>query len=78
MSFLKELESSSNDLKLYNKKFNKTMGLWYEAGRSFGDVSASTMYQDVLKIAIGVILMSIYVLVILSRFTWVELRVSNL
>lgn len=74
LAFLKELESSSNDLKLYNEKYNKTMGLWYEAGRSFGDVSASTMYQDILKIATGVILMSIYVLVILSRFTWVELR----
>lgn len=73
---MKELEESSNDLKLNNEKSNNSMAIWYEAGRSFGDISASTMYQDIFKIAIGVIMMSIYVLVILSRCTWVELRVS--
>ncbi|XP_034936281.1 NPC intracellular cholesterol transporter 1-like [Chelonus insularis] len=71
---LKELHASSELLKKKNKENNKTLQIWYQAGRSFGDISESTMFQDMKKIIIGIILMTLYVQVILSRFNWVEWR----
>lgn len=61
----KQLENGENSLQI-----------WYEAGRSFGDISSTTMFQDVDKLSVGIILMFLYVQIVLSNFNWVEWRVS--
>lgn len=44
---------------------------------SFGDISAATMFQDMDKLIVGIILMFVYMQVVLSKFSWVELRVRT-
>ncbi|XP_063995288.1 NPC intracellular cholesterol transporter 1-like [Diachasmimorpha longicaudata] len=72
-AFVKELQTNAQRLKDQNP-FNRNIELFYRAGRSFGDVSSSTMFQDVTKLIIGIICMTLYVQFILSRFNWVEYR----
>lgn len=43
---------------------------------SYGDISAATMFQDMGKVSLGSILMFIYMLLILSKFGWTEIRVA--
>ncbi|XP_043686569.1 NPC1-like intracellular cholesterol transporter 1 isoform X1 [Vespula pensylvanica] len=76
LGFLRTLEEASTELKNWNKDNypNETLGLFYEAGRSFGDISSSTLFQDIDKLAIGILLMFFYVQFILSNFNWVEWR----
>ncbi|XP_045494460.1 protein patched homolog 3-like [Colias croceus] len=50
--------------------------LYYEAGRSFADVSGQAMFQEMDKLALGIILMFVYVLISVSRFNWLEVRVT--
>lgn len=57
----KELES--DDFKVY-----------FGAGRSYGDISSKTLFQDIDKLCLGVLLMMIYMVVVLSKYSWVELR----
>lgn len=57
----KELET--DDIKIY-----------YAAGRSYGDISAATLFQEFDKLFLGSLLMMIYMIIILSKFSWVELR----
>ncbi|KAK3928566.1 Patched domain-containing protein 3 [Frankliniella fusca] len=57
------LEWESNFLRILSE-FSETVSgfeLYYEAGRSFGDISAAGMFQDMDKLVIGVILMLIYI-----------------
>ncbi|CAL7945885.1 unnamed protein product [Xylocopa violacea] len=54
---------------------NNTLALWYEAGRSFGDVTFVTMFGNIDILSIGFILMFFYVLVIFSDYNWVGWRV---
>lgn len=49
--------------------------LYYTAGRSYGDISAATMFQDLDKLFIGGFLMFVYMEIVLSKFSWIELRV---
>ncbi|XP_012277328.1 Niemann-Pick C1 protein isoform X2 [Orussus abietinus] len=72
-AFLRELEINAEIIKLRNSS-GRNWALWYEAGRSFGDVSSAAMFQDMDKIIAGTAMMSIYVQVILSDFNWVEWR----
>ncbi|XP_043281988.1 NPC intracellular cholesterol transporter 1-like [Venturia canescens] len=74
--FLRELASSSRYLNALNVAGTneQNLKLWYRAGRSWGDISSSTMFQDTGKIVFGILLMSVYVQIILSRFNWVEWR----
>lgn len=55
---------------------NRTIAIWYEAGRSFGDVTFVTMFGNIGILSIGFVLMFFYVLFIFSDFNWVGLRVS--
>ncbi|KAJ8669003.1 hypothetical protein QAD02_000262 [Eretmocerus hayati] len=71
-SFLSELRDASENLRNYET--DEGYAIYYEAGRSFGDISQESIFHDVEKIVIGVFMMSIYVQVILSRFNWVEWR----
>ncbi|XP_048511966.1 NPC intracellular cholesterol transporter 1-like isoform X2 [Athalia rosae] len=79
-AFLKAARESSEDLRTVESNAtagtDEDLAFWYEAARSFGDVSSSTMFQDIGKVAMGVVLMSFYVQIILSRLNWVEWRVS--
>lgn len=75
-AYLRELEKAKNDLKEKNTD-NVSYSIYYEAGRSFGDISQDSIFHDIGKLVIGVFLMSVYVQLILSRFNWVEWRVSE-
>ncbi|KDR12704.1 protein patched homolog 3-like [Zootermopsis nevadensis] len=48
--------------------------VFYEAGRSFADISAASMFQDINKLIVGIILMFIYVQINVSKFNMVECR----
>jgi Niemann-Pick C1 protein len=62
MKRLKE-ELETDDIKIY-----------YGAGRSYGDISSKTMFQDMDKLILGVFLMMIYMVLVLSKYNWQELR----
>lgn len=51
--------------------------IYYCAERSFGDISAATMFQDMDKLIVGIVLMFVYMQVVLSKYSWVELRVRG-
>lgn len=57
----KELET--DDIKIY-----------YSAGRSYGDISSKTLFQDIDKLCLGVLLMMVYMVLVLSKFSWPEIR----
>lgn len=48
--------------------------VFYEAGRSFADISAAAMFQDIDKLIVGIIMMFIYIQLIVSKFNMVEFR----
>lgn len=58
-------EFETNDIKIY-----------YGAGRSYGDISEKTLFQDISKVIFGALLMTIYMVFILSKYSWVELRIQ--
>jgi hypothetical protein len=45
---------------------------------SFADISAAAMFQDIDKLIIGIIMMFVYIQLIVSKFNWVEYRVSKI
>lgn len=61
----------------YLKVLKNESNLYYQAGRSFGDISSTTTFKEMDKLMIGMIFMFCYVLTILSRFNRIEIRVSN-
>lgn len=69
------LEVAKNISNKLENKINKNISFYYEAGRSFGDISGISVFQDMDKLAMGILLMFLYVLTILSRLNWVEWRV---
>lgn len=74
-----------NSLK-FEEKFLETMNrlqseletddikIYFSASRSYGDVSSKTMFQDMDKVFLGVFCMSIYMMFVLSKFSWPEIR----
>ncbi|XP_068631060.1 patched domain-containing protein 3-like [Battus philenor] len=76
----------SVQLSMWEKQFLMTMKkissnitnakLYYEAGRSFADVSGETMFNDMDKLFIGIVLMFIYALIALSRCNWLEVKIT--
>lgn len=48
--------------------------IYYSAGRSYGDISSKTLFQDIDKLFVGVFLMMVYMMLVLSKFSWPELR----
>ena len=74
--FIHKLGNFSELLETNNLKNNESYSIWYEAGRSFGDITESSIFSDVEKLAGGIIVMTIYVQFLLSKFNWVEWRVS--
>ncbi|XP_031621793.1 patched domain-containing protein 3-like [Contarinia nasturtii] len=57
-----------------NLSDNET-NIYYSAGRSYGDISSATMFQDINKIMFGSALMFIFMILVLSKFGWIELRI---
>lgn len=66
--FLEVMERLKRDLE------NDKMKIYYTAGRSFGDISSTTMFKDIDKLFIGVTLMIIYMVFVLSKYGWTEIR----
>lgn len=50
--------------------------MFYNAERSYGDISSATMFQDMDMVFIGAGLMFVYMQIVLSKFGWTEFRVS--
>ncbi|XP_028177480.1 patched domain-containing protein 3-like [Ostrinia furnacalis] len=50
--------------------------LYYEAGRSFADISGEAMFHELDKLFLGIILMFIYIQFALSRCNWLEIRLT--
>ncbi|XP_014213139.1 protein patched homolog 2-like [Copidosoma floridanum] len=76
-SFLRELEEAQVELNQRREKSNDSSdaySVYYEAGRSFGDISSDSIFHDIDKLVLGIVIMSIYVMLILSKFNWIELR----
>ncbi|KAG5871007.1 hypothetical protein JTB14_006974 [Gonioctena quinquepunctata] len=48
---------------------------YYYAGRSFGDISNATMFQDMWLLSVGIVVMIIYVQLVISKFNWLEARI---
>lgn len=57
-------------------EYNSTSILMIPCHSSYGDISNETMFEDIDKLAFGIILMFIYMQFVLSRFSWTEIRVS--
>lgn len=74
-AYLEVAKNISNRLQ-NEKNENTSLMFYYEAGRSFGDISGTSIFQDIDKLCIGIVLMFLYVLTILSKANWVEWRVS--
>lgn len=64
--FLELMQSESQN--------SSTFKVYYEAGRSFGDISGEAMFQEVDKLFIGIVLMFFYIVYGLSRFNWLEIK----
>lgn len=72
--YLETAKNISNKLE-NERNENTSLTFYYEAGRSYGDISGTTLFQDMDKLAVGIMLMFIYVLTLLSKPNWVEWRV---
>ncbi|XP_066584061.1 patched domain-containing protein 3-like [Prorops nasuta] len=72
-AYLKLLKSLKENL-VTSSCNNRSLNIYYEAGRSFGDISSSVLFQEIDKLIAGTFLMFLYVLAILSNFNWVECR----
>jgi predicted RND superfamily exporter protein len=56
-------ELETNDTKIY-----------YGAGRSYGDISSKVLFQDMDKLLLGIVFMMIYMILVLSKCSWPEIR----
>lgn len=70
--YLKNMKDLSNQLQ---NEGNDSLMLYYFSGRSYGDISATSVFQDMDILVLGIFLMFLYVLTILSKHNWVEWRV---
>lgn len=66
LAFINLMENASHNMKYE---------FYYAAMRSFADATFKSMFQDMDKIALGVVIMVIYVLFVISRYNWLEARV---
>lgn len=72
--FLNVLEEEAD-----NEPRNSSIHLYYEAGRSFGDISGKSMFQDLGKLIIGIVLMYAFIqLVMPTHYNRIEMRVRSL
>lgn len=55
---------------------DRGLKFYYEAGRSFADISGQAMFQEMDKLSIGIVLMFFYVVCAVSRCNWLEIRLT--
>ncbi|KAG5683724.1 hypothetical protein PVAND_012989 [Polypedilum vanderplanki] len=68
--FLLLMEELKNELE------NDNLRILYGSGRSYGDISSKALFQDIEKLFVGIVLMMIYMALILSKFSWPEMRIG--
>ncbi|XP_072939386.1 patched domain-containing protein 3-like [Epargyreus clarus] len=61
---------------IHISSMTKSYSIYFEAGRSFADISGESMFCELDKLYIGIALMFIYVVCAISRFNWVEIRLT--
>ncbi|XP_055641683.1 protein patched homolog 3-like [Toxorhynchites rutilus septentrionalis] len=64
--------------RLHQIKVNYSDGeteMYYAAGRSYGDISAASMFEDIDKLIFGGFIMFVYMQLVLSKFSWTEFRI---
>ncbi|XP_075971511.1 patched domain-containing protein 3-like [Anticarsia gemmatalis] len=66
--YLEVLSSMSHNL--------SGLEVFYEAGRSFADISGQAMFDELDKLFLGIMLMFIYIQFALSRFNWLQIRLT--
>uniref|UniRef100_A0A1Y1JZP0 SSD domain-containing protein n=1 Tax=Photinus pyralis TaxID=7054 RepID=A0A1Y1JZP0_PHOPY len=69
-----EWENGFNALLEDITKNGTDLGIYYSAARSFGDLTAQSMFQDMDILVIGVGIMIFYVQFVISKFNCVEAR----
>ncbi|XP_057666401.1 protein patched homolog 1-like isoform X1 [Diorhabda carinulata] len=57
------------------ENFSNSNEIFYYAGRSFGDISNDSLFQDMDLIIYGVIVMVVYIQLVISKFNLVEMRI---
>lgn len=65
LELMKNVSNESDDVKLY-----------YEAGRSFADITGDSMFYELDKLFLGILLMYLYIQFGLSRCNWLEIRLT--
>jgi hypothetical protein len=50
---------------------------YYSAARSYADVNAEMWTKTVKRLAVGFLLMFIFLQIVLSKFSWLEIRVGS-
>lgn len=65
LDLMKSFSHNSSDIKIY-----------YEAGRSFADISGEAMFHELDKLFLGIMLMFIYIQFALSRCNWLEIKLT--
>lgn len=73
---LAQWENKFLDYMKYISNNSTKIKFFYEAGRSFADISGDTMFQEMDKLFIGIFLMFFYVIFGLSRCNWVEIKLT--
>ncbi|KAL1497076.1 hypothetical protein ABEB36_008097 [Hypothenemus hampei] len=71
----KALDWELTFMKIAENISSKMDNFYYFAGRSFGDISNNSLFQDFNKLFLGVVIMTIYVQFVISKFNWLEARV---
>uniref|UniRef100_A0A1Y1L628 Uncharacterized protein n=1 Tax=Photinus pyralis TaxID=7054 RepID=A0A1Y1L628_PHOPY len=72
-----EWENGFNALLANISKNGTELGIYYSAARSFGDLTAESMFQDMDILVVGVAIMIFYVQFVISKFNCVEARVRS-
>ncbi|XP_031339796.1 protein patched homolog 3-like isoform X2 [Photinus pyralis] len=70
-----EWENGFNALLANISKNGTELGIYYSAARSFGDLTAESMFQDMDILVVGVAIMIFYVQFVISKFNCVEARI---
>ncbi|XP_011688297.1 PREDICTED: uncharacterized protein LOC105450244 [Wasmannia auropunctata] len=73
-AYLEKLKNLSYQLQT-ERNTNDSLMLYYDAGRSFGDISGENIFRDVDKLCVGIFICFWYILIIASNYNWVEWRI---
>ncbi|KAG6455397.1 NPC intracellular cholesterol transporter 1 [Manduca sexta] len=65
LRIMKSISDNKSDIKIF-----------YEAGRSFADISGEAMFHELDKLFLGILLMFFYIQFALSRCNWLEIRLT--